>query len=402
MKTIVVLITCDTKPEEAAYLKMRIGQMGLRAAIADTGTRGEPGIEPDISREGLAALGGMDFSEIAEAGSRGAAVGKMAEALVPALTGMYEEGRLDGVLCVGGAGAFIGAPAMQALPLGVPKVIVSPLASGPRQFAPFVGSSDVMVMHSVIDIAGMNDISRKVYDNAAAAVCGMALGQERFDHIKDGEKHIGVTMMGTTTAGAAAAVRALEGAGYRCVVFHASGVGGASMEKLVREGAFAGVLEFSLAEMMGTHVAGFTKTVPERLSVAGLCGVPQVVTTGAIDFINLFPHECGQYENRIIYNHNPQTPLMRATKEEMLTVAEKIAEQLNKGKGRTTVMAPLRGFSDPNREGGLFWDPESDAAFRSRLKAELNAGIKYLEINAWINDKAFGETAANELLKLLE
>ncbi|MCL2112292.1 MAG: Tm-1-like ATP-binding domain-containing protein [Clostridiales bacterium] len=401
MKTVVVLITCDTKPDEAAYIKMRLGQMGVQGLVADTGTSGVPGYEADITRQELAELGSIPFAEITDAGTRGGAVGKMADALMTALPRLHEEGRLDGVLCVGGAGAFIGAPAMQSLPLGVPKVVVSPLASGMRQLAPFVGSSDVMVMHSVIDIAGMNDISRKIYDNAAAAVAGMVLSQERFDRIEDDRKYIGVTMMGTTTPGAMAAVSVLEKAGYGCVIFHASGVGGSSMEKLAREGALAGVLEFSLAEMMGTHVKGFTKTKPERLSVVGECGIPQVVAVSAIDFINLFPHETAEHADRIIYNHNPQTPLMRANKEEMLIVAKKITEQLGKGKGRTTVVAPLRGFSDPNREGGLFWDPESDDAFRKKLRSELKEGIKYVEIDAWVNDKAFGETAANELLAIL-
>jgi len=402
MKTVVVLITCDTKAEEAAYLKTRIGQMGVTALIADTGTGGTPGIEADITRHELAELGGVDFSEIAEAGSRGAAVGKMSEALITALAALYDEGRLDGVVCVGGAGGYIGAPGMQALPFGVPKIIVSPLASGPRTLAPYVGSSDMMVMHSVIDIAGMNDFSRKIYDNAAAAIAGMVLSIDKFDKIKDDRKYIGVTMMGTTTAGATAAVRVLENAGYCCIIFHGSGVGGSSMEKLVREGKLAGVLEFTLAEMVGTHVMGFTKTNPERLSVTGLCGVPQVVTTGAIDFINLFPHEVEQHRHRVIYNHNPQTPLARTSKEEMQIVAGKIAGQLNRGNGRTTVIAPLRGFSDPNREGGLFWDPESDDAFRAKLRSELKKDIKYLEVDAWINDKIFGETAAKELLAILE
>jgi len=402
MKTVVVLITCDTKADEAAYLKKRIGQMGAKALIADTGTSGIPGIRPDISRQELAALGGVDFAEIEGAGTRGAAVGKMSEALVKALAALHRDGRLDGVICVGGAGGYIGAPGMQALPFGIPKIIVSPLASGPRTLAPYVGSSDVMVMHSVIDIAGMNDFSRKIYDNAAAAVAGMVLSSERLDKIDDDRKYIGVTMMGTTTAGATAAIRVLEEAGYGCIIFHGSGVGGSSMEKLVREGALAGVLEFTLAEMMGTHVLGFTKTDPERLSVTGLCGIPQVVTTSAVDFINLFPHEVERHRHRVIYNHNPQTPLARASKEEMLTVAGKIAEQLNKSIGKTTVVAPLRGFSDPNREGGVFWDPESDDAFRAQLKSGLKKDIKYIEVDAWINDKVFGETAANELLDLLE
>jgi len=402
MRTVVILITCDTKPEEAAYLKKRIEQMGVNALVADTGTSGTPGIVADITRQELAKLGGVEFSEITGAGTRGAAVGKMSEALVTALPALHAEGRLDGVICVGGAGGYIGAPGMQALPFGVPKIIVSPLASGPRTLAPYVGSSDVMVMHSVIDIAGMNDFSHTVYDNAAAAVAGMVLSKDKFDKIEDSRKYIGVTMMGTTTAGATAAIRVLEEAGYGCIIFHGSGVGGSSMEKLVREGKLAGVLEFTLAEMMGTHVLGFTRTYPERLSVTGLAGVPQVVTTSAIDFINLFPQEVEQHKHRVIYNHNPQTPLARASKEEMLIVADKIAEQLNKGIGQTTVVAPLRGFSDPNREGGMFWDPESDDAFRAKLKAELNKNIKYIEVDAWVNDKIFGETAAKELLDILE
>jgi len=401
MKTVVVLITCDTKPEEAAYIKTRLEQMDVWAFIADTGTKNPPGIEPDITRQELAKLGGIDFADIEGASTRGEAVGKMSEALVTALPALHRKGRLDGVMCVGGAGGYIGAPGMQALPLGVPKLIVSPLASGPRTLAPYVGSSDVMVMHSVTDIAGMNDFSRKIYNNAAAAMAGMVISLEKYEKIEDNRKYIGVTMMGTTTAGATAAVRVLEEAGYGCIIFHGSGVGGSSMEKLVREGALAGVLEFTLAEMMGTHVLGFTKTDPERLSVTGLCGVPQVVVTAAIDFINIFPHEVEQHKHRVIYNHNPQTPLARASKEEMQKVAGKIAEQLNRGKGRTTVVAPLRGFSDPNREGGLFWDPESDDAFRAKLKSELNDDIKYMEVDAWINDNFLGETAANELLAIL-
>jgi uncharacterized protein (UPF0261 family) len=173
------------------------------------------------------------------------------------------------------------------------------------------------------------------------------------------------------------------------------------MEKLILEGALTGVLEFSLAEIMGTHVNGFTKSNPERLSVAGEVGLPQVITTSAIDFINLFPHETKNYEGRIIYNHNPQTPLMRATKEEMLIVAEKIAEQLNKGTGSITVVAPLKGFSDPNREGGMFWDPDADEAFRVRLMSGLKETIKYVEVDAWVNDREFGEAAANELIDIL-
>jgi len=401
MKTVVILITCDTKPEEAAYLKRRVTEMGVWATIADTGLKGTPGLKADITRQELAALGGVDFEEITGAGTRGECVERMSAALIPALQKLHGEGRLDGVLCVGGAGAYIAAPAMQELPIGVPKVIVSPLASGPRVFAPYVGNSDVMVMHSVIDIAGMNDLSRKIYDNAAAAVAGMVLSQEKYEPVPDGRKYIGVTMMGTTTPGASAAIRVLEDAGYGCIIFHANGVGGASMEKLIRSGTLAGILEFSLAEMMGTHVKGFTKSNPERLSVAGEYGIPQVVTTSAIDFINLFPHETKEYQDRIIYNHNPQTPLMRATKDEMLIVAEKIAEQLNKGKGPTVIVSPLKGFSDPNREGGVFWDPEADAAFRASLKSGLKEEVNYVEVDAWVNDREFGEAAANELLKIL-
>ena len=403
MKTVVVLITCDTKAEEAAYLKKRLTQMGVKPVIADTGTKGSPGIRADISREEIARLGGIDFSEVSIASTRGAAVEKMAEALVPALKRLYTEQRFDGILCVGGAGAFIGAPALQALPLGIPKMIVSPLASGSRTFAPYVGNSDIMVLHSVTDIAGMNDISRKIYDNAAAALAGMVLSYGKYDRIVDDRKYIGVTMMGTTTPGATAAVHVLEDAGYGCIIFHATGVGGASMEKLVQDGTLVGVLEFSLAEIVGTHVHinGFTKSTPERLSVAGECGIPQVVTTSAVDFINLFPHETKSFEGRVIYNHNPQTPLMRATKEEMKIVAEKISEQLNKGKGHTTVLSPLKGFSDPNKEGGVFWDPEADDAFRAILKSSLKKDISYIEADYWVNDREFGEMAANELLKIL-
>jgi uncharacterized protein (UPF0261 family) len=404
-KTVILLMTCDTKGVEAKYIKEKIQSMGVDVILVDTGIKYEPqGVVPDISHYQVAEWAGTRLEDIRNSPSRGEAVCKMADALKICVEGLYKQGKCDGILCVGGAGSFIAAPAMHQLPIGLPKLILCPLASGLRYFEPFVGSSDMVVMHSVIDIIGVNRISRMIYDNAAAALVGMVktagMGDE--DRAR-GEKCIGITMMGTTTPGVMAAKEVLEKAGYTCLIFHPNGVGGRSMEKLAREGVFVGILDYTLAEMVGTWIKGFTKCSEERLTVAGRLGLPQVIVPGCVDFINLHPHEVDLPENkdRVIYNHNPQFPLARTTKEEMVKLASIIAGNLNQSRGKVHVILPLRGFSAPNHPGGPFWQPDWDNAFREKLKSQLKDEIMVSSIDVHINDKMCGIKAAEALLGLL-
>ncbi|OQB24371.1 MAG: hypothetical protein BWY11_01149 [Firmicutes bacterium ADurb.Bin182] len=404
---IAVLATCDTKGEEALYLKQQILALGGDPIIIDIGIKGEPdGIVPDIDHRHLAELVGLDIEDMRNAPTRGSAIDMMTKALDACLQELMEEGLLSGVVCIAGAsGSVLVSSPMQALPYALPKLIVSPIASGTRQFAPFVGVSDMTIMHSVVDILGLNHLSRRIFANAAGAIVGMARAY-RMQSAKalPAEKCIGITMYGQTTQGVIHAKALLEKNGYTCMVFHGNGVGGPSMERLIRQNTFVGILEYNLSEMVGNTVGGFTKCSPDRLSVAGSIGLPQVAVPGSCDFMNLYPFETEleQYRGRVIYNHNKSFPLARITKEEGMILAEAIAQKLNASKGPVHVVLPLRGFSAVNVEGGPFWDKEADDAFRSMMKENLSAHIPVTEVDANINERICGETAAKALLALIE
>lgn len=403
---IAILSTCDTKGVETLYLKKQIIIMGGDPIVIDMGIKNEPlGIEPDVTHHQLAAYAGMTIEQICNSPTRGEAIQHMSNALSAYLHEMADRNQLCGVVCIAGAGgAVLVADAMQELPYGLPKLIASPVTSGTRQFGTFVGISDMTIMHSVVDILGINRISRKVFANVAGAIVGMAKAYELESARKySEEKCIAMTMYGQTTPGVMCAKELLEKNGYSCLVFHGNGVGGPSMERLIKQGLFVGILDYNLSEMVGNNVAGFTKCTPERLSVAGSYGLPQVVLPGSLDFINLYPTETGlpEYSCRKIYNHNKSFPLARTTREENVVLAKAIAEKLNASKAPVRVVLPLKGFSMIDCVGGPFWNQETDDAFRSTLRASLNTNIQVIEVDANINDPSCSIAAANALMGLL-
>ena len=405
-KKIAILATCDTKGVETLYLKERIIDFGGDPLVVDVGIQNEPlGIVPDITHHQLAAGVGLTIEQIANSGTRGAAIDCMAKALKVCLQDLLEKDMLCGVLCIAGSGgSVLVTEAMQELPYGLPKMIASPITSGSRQFGTFVGTSDMTIMHSVVDILGINHMSRKVFANIAGAIVGMSKAYiTEIEKEYPPEKCIGITMYGQTTPGVMYAKEILEKNGYSCLVFHGNGVGGPSMERLIKQKQFVGILDYNLSEMVGNNVAGWTKCSPERLTVAGSYGLPQVILPGSIDFINIYPQETTlpEHINRKHYNHNKVLPLARTTKEENIVLAKAIAKNLNASKGPVHVILPLRGFSMINNEGGPFWDKETDDAFRAELKANLNPNIRVTEVDANINDSICGQTAANALIELL-
>jgi uncharacterized protein (UPF0261 family) len=310
---------------------------------------------------------------------------------------------VQGVLCLGGAeGALLGAAAMHALPVGVPKVIVSPSASGRRAFGPFVGESDVLVMHSVVDILGLNPIARSVFDNAAAAVVGMARDAGR--PVSDlGGRSVGITMLGHTTPAVMRIRAALERAGHEPVVFHANGVGGPAMEKLAAAGALSGVIDYTLSEVANAQLGGLHATGPERLTVAGSCGLPQVVVPGCVDFFNqgapdTVPEE---YRARKSYYHNPVATLVRLERDELAELGRIVAQRLNESRGPVRVVAPTRGFSLADVEGGDLWDPDADAAFLDALGSSLSPEISLELVETHVNDPAFADLVAERYLALV-
>jgi uncharacterized protein (UPF0261 family) len=403
---IALLATLDTKGHETEYVRARVRELGGEPLVIDTGILGEPaGREPNVTRDEVERAGGRELDEVRAAGSRGAAVELMQQGVCATVERLWRERRLDGALCLGGAeGALLGAAAMAALPVGVPKLIVSPSASGRRPFGPFVGETDTLVMHSVTDILGLSAISRAVFDNAAAAVVGMARDAGRA--VEDlGERCVGITMLGHTTPAVMRLMPRVAASGHEPVVFHANGVGGPAMERLVAAGAIAGVIDYTLSELANSmHPTGIHATGPERLTVAGKHGVPQVVVPGCVDFFNQgAPEELPErYRDRKRYYHNPVATLVRLTAEEEAELGRIVAERLGAATGPVRVVCPTGGFSLADVPGGDLWDPEADAAFIEALRAGLPEEIPFESVDAHVDDPAFADLVADRYLTLVE
>jgi uncharacterized protein (UPF0261 family) len=395
---IVVIGTLDTKGKEIEYVRNRISALGGEPIVIDSGILGEPiAIVPDVSRDEVAKSAGYSIDQIREAGSRGRAVEMMREGVRAVCLRLHAQGRLQGALCLGGAeGALLGAHAMHALPLGLPKVIVSPSASGRRAFGPFVGSSDVTVMHSVVDILGLNPIALSVFDNAAAAVVGMAM---HAGHAPTGlgRRSVGITMLGQTTPGVMRLRELLEQAGWEPVIFHANGVGGPAMEELAKQGALTGVVDYTLSELANSLLDGIHATGPARLTVIGELGLPQVVVPGCVDFFNQgAPNTVPEkYRGRRSYYHNPVATLVRLEPDEMADLGKLVANRLNGARGPLCVVAPSRGFSLSDTEGNALWYPEADAAFLDTLETNLRPGIPFERVDATVNEPVFAERVAD-------
>ncbi len=400
---ILLIGTLDTKGVEIGYTRDRLKALGAEPVVLDSGILGQPlHITADIPREEVARAAGSDIDSLRAAGTRGAAVEKMKEGVRAIVLDRWKQGRLDGVLCLGGAeGAVMGSTAMRALPLGVPKVIVSPIASGKRHFGTLIGTGDVVVMHSVVDILGLNPISRVVYDNAAAAVYGMAKHGSRFAPDKNG-KYVALTMLGNTTQAVMHIRDRLLERGFESVIFHSNGVGGPAMEELAEQGAFVGVIDYTTDELSDALVGGF-HAAPERLEKVGALGLPQVVVPGCIDFTVHGPRDAvpERLRGRPAYYHNPEFTLVRLTRDEQVEIAHRMARKLNAARGPVVVAAPTQGLSIPNVPGGAFWDPETDAAFLDALRADLRKDIPLITVEAHINDPAFSGRVAEEFLKLV-
>ncbi|AXH34779.1 UPF0261 family protein [Humibacter sp. BT305] len=400
-RRIAVIGTLDTKGPEIAYVAARIRALGRIPMVIDSGILGTPGISADITREEVAASAGRTLASILDAGSRGAAVELMQTGLTAIARRLYDDGEIEAVLCLGGAeGGLLGAAAMQALPVGVPKLILSPSASGRREFGPFVGSSDIVVMHSVIDILGINALSRSVFDNAVAAIVGMCSwggGLPRSDR-----PAVGITMLGQTTPGAMAVARVIEDAGYEPIIFHANGVGGPAMDDLVREGLLSGVVDFTLSELANTIFDGIHATPPERMTAAPIAGVPTVVVPGAGDFFNQGPLGSvpDRYHSRAMYHHNPVATLVRVQEDEMRTLGRMIADRLRGASGPVEVVMPTGGLSLIGVPGGPIADASADRALLETLRAELPDDVVLIERPESVNDESLGRFVGERFIAL--
>ena len=404
-KTVAVIGTLDTKGPEIAYLRDRLQALGLDTLVIDSGILGEPlGIVPDIDRRAVAGYGGTTLETLQNAGSRGEAVLGMRAALVKLVADRYAAGDIDGGVCLGGAeGAVMGAAALQELPFGVPKVLVSPIASGRHFFGPLVGTKDMMVVHSVVDILGLNPVARTVFDNVAAAIKGMLEHGHTLLEPEASTRYVAVTMLGNTTRAVMAAKERLSEAGFEAVIFHSNGVGGRAMEELATQNQFVGVIDFTTNELYDPLVGGIHDGGPERLEVVGRLGLPQIVVPGCIDFsvwnTGTVPDTL---QGRPVYDHNPEYILVRASHEEMVQLGHIFAEKLNAAKGSVAVVVPTEGLSIPNVPDGPFWNPEADAAFLETLQKELRDDVRVHTAPRHVNEPEFGVEVANLFISLMK
>jgi len=395
--TVVLAGTLDTKGHEYAFLRDRVREQGVDVLLVDVGVY-DPQVEPDISREEVARAAGADVAELAGTGDRGAATTAMGQGAAVVLQRLHEEGRLDGVLGVGGSGgSSIVTTGMRALPVGVPKLMVSTLASGDTR--PYVGAVDVTMMYSVVDIAGINSVSARILTNAAGAVAGMVgAAVPELEH----RPLVGATMFGVTTPGVTRARERLEELGYEVLVFHATGTGGQSMENLVAGGFFAGVLDLTTTELADELVGGVLSAGPERLTAAGAAGVPQVVSLGALDMVNFGPRDSvpSSFEDRLLYVHNPTVTLMRTSPQECRELGREIGRKLSAAGGPTALFVPLGGVSMIAVAGQPFHDPEADEALLAGLTETLS-GVEVHELDADVNDERFAVAMADRLHEMI-
>ncbi|MCS6864869.1 MAG: Tm-1-like ATP-binding domain-containing protein [Gemmataceae bacterium] len=401
---VLLIGTLDTKGTEVAYIRDQLLAAGVPVLVADVGVIGPPAFAPDISRESIFSAAGANYEQVKAAGDRGHAIARAAAGIAQVALRLYGEGKITGILSLGGsAGTTIGTAAMRALPVGVPKLMVSTLASGPVQH--YVGTRDILMMYSVVDIAGINRISRSVFDNAAAAMAGMVQAKARRASVEVVDRPvIAATMFGVTTPCVETARGILEAAGYEVLVFHATGTGGRTMEGLIRDGLIAGVLDITTTELADELAGGILSAGPDRLTAAGLKGIPQVVSLGALDMVNFGPRDTvpDRYKHRRLYQHNPNVTLMRTTPQEMDRLGKEIAEKTSAARGPTCVMIPLLGVSALDAAGQPFWWPEANAALLQSLRNWLAPHVEVVELDYHINDPAFAQACANKLLALLQ
>ena len=398
-KTVAILGSLDTKGPDYKLIKDLIEERGHRTLVIDTSVIGDPYFTPDVDRGQVAEAGGSSIEELQRNEDRGEAMEVMSAGAATIVRQLYDQGRFDGIISMAGSGGTSVATAgMRELPVGVPKVMVSTVASG--DVGPYVGTRDITMMPSVVDVAGLNQISRRIYANAAGAICGMVETQP-----PEGEEKplIAASMFGNTTPAVKRAKETMEQHGYEVLVFHATGTGGRTMEALIEDGYIDGVLDITTTEWADEVCGGVLSAGPTRLQAAAKTGTPQVVVPGCIDMANFWAIETvpERYQDRNLYKWNPNVTLLRTNVEENAEMGLMFAERLNQAIGPAAVFVPLKGVSMLDSEGEPFWNPEADQAFLDTLKQNLREGIPVYEMDHNVNDPEFVDAVSSKLLGFL-
>ncbi len=398
-KTVVLAGALDTKGAEFSYVRKVIRRAGLDVLTVDFGVLGEPAFIPDISRAEVAQAGGGDLERWRSGEHKDEAMAGMAAALAVVVRRLFDEGRLDGIFSMGGSGGTsVATTAMRTLPVGVPKLVASTVGGG--DVSGYAGTKDITFMPSVVDIAGFNRISQRIYANAAAAIAGMVAAEPP---AAEQATMIAASMFGNTTAAVDQARARMEGQGYEVLVFHATGTGGRTMEDLVRDGYFQGVLDLTTTELADEVCGGVMSAGPDRGRAAPASGVPALLVPGCVDMANFGAPQTvpARYAGRHLYNWNPNVTLLRTNAAENTRIGEMLAAAANAATGPVAVLLPLRGVSMLDSPGGQFWDPAADRACYEAIRAHLKPSVPVEEVDANINDEAFAQRAADLLLAMI-
>jgi uncharacterized protein (UPF0261 family) len=397
---IVVIGTLDTKGPETGFVRDQVVRHGYTPLVIDPGILGEPAIPADVTRQEVARAGGHELAELIALVDRQHCQQVMIDGLVKVVSHLCQEGQVAGVVAVGGAqGTAMATAAMRALPVGIPKVMVSTVACGQSTFGPYVGTKDITMIHSVADILGLNRVTERILAQAAAAVVGMASVEEAAD---TGRELVAVTQAGITTPGVMAIKEQLEGMGFEVIAFHCNGIGGQAMEELILDGVVKGVIDFSPHEITDLLFDGLMPAMPGRLEAAGRMGIPQIVTPGATDIrLHGRPEDLPEeLRRRATVQHTPIHTHVRASGEEMAAVARFTAERLNAARGPRAVLIPLRGFSMLNREGEILYDEAANMAYAEAMDQALSPEVRLVKMDVHINDRAFADATVDTFLRL--
>lgn len=401
--TVVLAGALDTKGADFAFVKELIEGAGLATLVVDFGVMGKPALAADVTREEVCAAGGGNLAHLASGGHKDEAMAAMARGLAAVVSRLHGEGRLDGIIGMGGSGGTsLATAAMRELPVGVPKMMVSTVGGG--DVSAFAGTKDITFMPSVVDVAGINRISRAIYANAAGAIAGMVRTRAGAAPAANERPLLTASMFGNTTTAVEHARGLLEAAGYEVLVFHATGSGGRTMEGLIADGYISGSLDLTTTELADTVCGGVFDAGPERCLAASRAGVPAVVVPGCVDMANFGGPDTvpERYRGRLLYEWNPDVTLLRTNVEENRRIGEMIAAAVNAATAAVAVVVPLGGVSMLDSKGERFWDPAADRACFEAIRANLRAGIPLLEDEHNINDPEFSGRVAGLLLEMLQ
>jgi len=398
---IVIVGALDTKGVEFQFVRDLIRSNGLETIVVDFGVMGDPPFVPDVTADEVARAGGSSLTELRAKADKTFAMRTMSNGLANVVADLHAAGRLGGILGMGGGGGTsIATAAMRGLPTGIPKMMVSTLASG--DIAQYVGSRDITMMPSVVDVAGLNSISRRIYTNAAAAIVGMV--RQEIPKATEEKPLITASMFGNTTPCVNHAREILESKNYEVLVFHATGTGGRTLEELIADGYITANLDLTTTELADEVCGGVLSAGPDRLMAAARSGVPTVLSPGCVDIANFGAHAAmpQEYQSRLLYEWNPNVTLMRTNVDENRVIGGMIARAANASTGPVAILIPLRGVSQLDSPGGAFWDPEADGACFNAIKENLRPDIPFIEMDNNINDPEFAEKAVDLLLAMLQ